>query len=143
MSCLDELEKLHRNEAKKNLHLYLAVNPLKLCLVSAFVTPFIVAEGLFVPLLGQILACASIMITLFYLYKARSIKAILSILSGIVLAIVLLSFFGHMLMEEGLFIFYLLLGFSTAVTIGYVLWIAGVITAGHEKAAAAYEGNPL
>lgn len=134
MSTLDKIEREHRKLVLKRVHLFSEISFTRFLFIGFIATPFILAEALFVPILGQLLFLLAFCLTLFYLFRSRSFKAFFALLLGILCSLVITSLVAKKVSENGPLIFYFIVGFCTLFTFAYICWIAGEISALYKRA---------
>ncbi len=90
-------------------------------------TPFLITASMFIPLLGQLLALGAIVISIAYCRARRSWKhffvGAFSVISSVIALTLLSSAFSKQLFFGG----YILMGFSTAVSIAYIVGVSGAL----------------
>lgn len=141
MSTLDDFERDNRKLILKEVYRSADIKFYKLLFFSIIVSPFIIFEGMFIPILGQLLCLLSFILTCAYLYRTRSIKAFFAIVVGFVIGLVLISIASDLIITRGQVVFYILLGLSTAVTITYCVGISGALFLHYERASEKYSNE--
>ena len=131
---LDTFESDLRKDVRTRARAARQVSPRKTFLLTAFVTPFLAVEALFVPFLGQALFLAAIIISLFYLWAIRSLAVTLAGSAGIIAsALALIAVPTPDLFSRAPLFVYLMFGLCTAATISYILIVASALWLHYER----------
>lgn len=124
------LENLERDGAHKARERARTMDPPKnrhVFFVSLFITPFLVVEAMFVPLLGQALVLLAAFMSVSYLWYIGSWRGSFSALAGCILSLVLLIVIP--VAAKGLLgpLGYFILGTATFLSIAYIVGIGILI----------------
>lgn len=90
---LDSIEKNAHKEFKMQRAATLPFSA-KPALISFFVTPFMIAKFIYVPVFGQLVTILNLFLLFMYFRERRNIKVTLSVLGGIALSVVALILLG-------------------------------------------------
>ena len=126
-TSLDDLERAHRRTAKAEAAMQ-PPPPAWILFALAFgVTPFATAAVLFVPVFGQLLVLAALVLSLVYLFSLRSARCAAAALAGACLSLLFFSGLLTFLRERAGFLLFFLLALNIAVLIVYIVVVAGAI----------------
>jgi len=134
MSILDKIEKEERRNVLREVGKNSKISFIKHFIISLFMFPFLIFEGMYIPILGQLLFILSIILTFFYLLRTKSWKALLGLALGFIISFTIIMASSEVLTSQGAPFFYFLLGLSTALTITYCIGISVALLFQYENA---------
>lgn len=106
---------------------------------AAIVAPFAVCVGLFVPLFGQLLVLSLILLSLVFVWVARSWKLFLALAGGFSVGLTILGLIATAYHTEAAPFYYLLAAFSVFITIVANIALVGGIWGHFDRGRQAFE----
>lgn len=115
------------------------VYPVRTALLAFAITPFVIVELIFIPILGQVLVALAVITSGYYLWLVRSIWTTVLAAVGCALSAAVWAGLCEFLIKKGDLALYLALGIGTATMIAYILMVAGASLAHLERGRAALQ----
>jgi hypothetical protein len=136
MSILDTLEKELRRDIIESAREEKRTPLIRAFLCAVLISPFLLADFLFIPFLGQVLAIMAVALSLGYMWARRSWRLFVVSLAGAICSSLVVRSVSIHFVSQAAVGAYLVMGLCMAITLSYIVFITGVWWRFFEKAAA-------